>query len=164
MKRWLCILILALVTAQGWARTKTTQANLLTASIVLDNIPDVADKADSDSLKADEAIDQHIITLRGFNKKVGDSKESFLVTNNSDQRMSAIRLTLRYSTLDDSMIHERDVVIPISLNAGETGVATIKTFDTQHMFYYYAGPKPRKSATPFKVAYRLTGYDITIGH
>lgn len=146
------------------ARTKTTQANLQTAAIILDIIDAPITATGSDSIALSDSIDQSIITLRGFNKKASDSKESFLVQNNSTHRISAIRITLRYTTLNGVMIHERNAVIPIVLNPGDTQLATIKSFDNQRLFYYYAGPKPRKNATPFKVAYRLTGYDIPIGH
>ncbi len=164
MKRLLLITTIAALTVGALAaRTRTTQAHLTTAAIVLDVIEPAATGTGTDTI-AGADIDQGSITLRGFNKKAGDSRESFLVTNNTDHRISAIRITLRYTTLDGSMIHERKVVVPITLNPGDTQVAVIKSFDTQRLFYYYAGPRPRKAATPFKVAYRLTGYDIPIGH
>ena len=165
MRYWLYITVCLGLVAQGMAaRTKTTQANLQTAAIVLDIIDAHGSATNCDSIALPDSIDQSIITLRGFSKKASDSKESFLVQNNSSHRISAIRITLRYTTLDGAMIHERNAVIPIILNPGDTQVATIKSFDSQRLFYYYAGPKPRKTATPFKVAYRLTGYDIPIGH
>ena len=54
--------------------------------------------------------------------------------------------------------------MPVKLLPGETQLVSIKSFDVQRLFYYYAGPQPRKSATPFQVAYRLTGYDIQVGN
>ena len=54
--------------------------------------------------------------------------------------------------------------ITVSLKPGETKLVSIKSFDVQRLFYYYAGPQPRKSATPFQVAFRLTGYDIPVGN
>lgn len=165
MRQWLYIIICIVLVVQGVAaRTKTTQANLQTAAIVLDIIDSPKTAINSDSMALSDSIDQSVVTLRGFSKKASDSKETFMVTNNSAHRISAIHITLRYTTLDGSMIHERNAVIPIILNPGDTQIATIKSFDTQRLFYYYAGPKPRKNATPFKVAYRLTGYDIPIGH
>lgn len=162
MKRIFLILFVCVIAFPSVARTRTrtTQANLRTASIIVDPIPVVA-PTDS-ALVA--AVDQRAVTLRGFNKRTSDAKESFLVTNNTEHRMSGLRITLRYTTMDGAMIHERMVSIPIMLNPGETQLATVKTFDTQHLFYYYAGPKPRKSATPFQVAYRLVGYDLPVGY
>ena len=158
-----CLIFLLALGAQP--RVKTTQSNLRTANILVEAIPtttaDSTANAGADSTTT--VIDQNLITLRGFNKRVGDAKESFLITNNAKHRITNVRVTFRYTTLDGAMIHERNVTIPVSLNAGETKMAEVKTFDVQHLFYYYAGPVPRKSATPFKVAFKLLGYDIPVG-
>ena len=66
--------------------------------------------------------------------------------------------------MDDQLLTQRSVTIPVSLMPGETKLVSIKSFDIQRLFYYYAGPQPRKAATPFKVAFRLTGYDVPVGH
>ena len=49
------------------------------------------------------------------------------------------------------------------LKPGETKLVSVKSFDVQRLFYFYAGPQPRKQATPFKVAFRLVGYDVPVG-
>jgi hypothetical protein len=78
--------------------------------------------------------------------------------------MSAVRLLLRYTTMNGEMLTQRTVTVPVDLKPGETKLVSVKSFDIQRLFYFYAGPRPRKSATPFKVAFRLTGYDIPVGH
>ena len=65
--------------------------------------------------------------------------------------------------MNGEMLHERIATVEVDLKPKETRLVAIKTFDVQRLFYYYAGPKPRKSATPFKVAVRLVGYDIPVG-
>lgn len=160
MKRLVFITFIALLASLQVpveARTRTTRQHLTTDAVVLDRIVNTA---------ADTAtqVDQNAVTLRGFNKRASDSKESFFVTNNLKHRISAIRLLMRYSTLDGSMLHERTVTVPVTLAPGETQLVSIKTFDVQRLFYYHGGPKPRKSATPFKVAVRLEGYDIPVGN
>ncbi|MBP3738116.1 MAG: hypothetical protein J6I72_03595 [Muribaculaceae bacterium] len=159
--KYVILLLTLLMATMVTARTKTTQAGLRTAHILVEPIP--ATVADSTATSATASVDQNLITLRGFNKRKGDARESFLITNNASHRISNPRITLRYSTLDGGMIHERTVTVPIALNPGETRMAEVKTFDVQHTFYYYAGPAPRKNATPFKVAFRLVGYDIPVG-
>ncbi|MBO4870964.1 MAG: hypothetical protein J5565_03145 [Muribaculaceae bacterium] len=158
-----CLILLLALGAQP--RVKTTQSNLRTANILVEAIP--ATTADSTTHTVADStttiVDQNLITLRGFNKRANDAKESFLITNNAKHRIANVRVTFRYTTLDGAMIHERNVTIPVSLNAGETKMAEVKTFDVQHLFYYYAGPVPRKNATPFKVAFKLLGYDIPVG-
>jgi hypothetical protein len=109
-------------------------------------------------------IDPNAVTLKGYSKRASDSKESFFITNNTSHRMSAVRLLMRYTTMAGEMLTQRTVNVPVNLKPGETKLVSVKSFDVQRLFYYYAGPQPRKQATPFKVAYRLTGYDIPVGN
>lgn len=140
------------------ARTRTTHGRLTTNTVAVEVLPASA----ADSLPVGVSADA--VSLRGFNKRASDAKESFFITNNLKHRISAVRLLMRYTTAGGEMLHERTVTIPVTLNAGDTQLVSIKSFDIQRLFYYFAGPKPRKSATPFKVAYRLLGYDIPVGH
>ena len=142
------------------ARTRTTRKNLKTLEV-----PVVALEADDGLLPDSLAeVDPGAVTLKGFGKRASDSKESFFITNNTAHRMSAVRLLLRYTTLSGEMLTQRAVTVPVSLKPGESKLVSIKSFDVQRQFYYYAGPQPRKQATPFKVAFRLTGYDIPVGN
>ena len=142
------------------ARTRTTRKNLQSVEI-----PVVALES-TDGLLPDSLadIDPNAVTLKGYAKRASDSKESFFITNNTKHRMSAVRLLLRYTTMSGEMLTQRAVTVPVSLKPGETKLVSIKSFDVQRLFYYYAGPKPRKAATPFQVAFRLTGYDVPIGN
>ena len=142
------------------ARTRTTRKNLRSTEVP------VAELVTSDGLLPDSlaTIDPGAVTIKGFNKRASESKESFFITNNTSHRMSAVRLLLRYTTMSGEMLTQRSVTVPVSLKPGETKLVSIKSFDVQRLFYYYAGPQPRKQATPFKVAYRLTGYDIPVGN
>ena len=142
------------------ARTRTTRKNLQSVEIPVMTL-ESTDGLLPDSL-AD--IDPNAVTLKGYGKRASDSKESFFITNNTQHRMSAVRLLLRYTTMQGEMLTQRVVTVPVSLKPGETKLVSIKSFDMQRLFYYYAGPKPRKAATPFQVAFRLTGYDIPVGN
>ena len=142
------------------ARTRTTRKNLRSMEV-----PVVALEANDDLLPDSLVqLDPNAVTLKGFSKRASDSKESFFITNNTRQRMSAVRLLLRYTTMNGEMLTQRTVTVPVDLKPSETKLVSIKSFDVQRLFYYYAGPQPRKSATPFKVAFRLTGYDIPVGN
>lgn len=160
MKTKIAILITLLVAVAGtsMARTRTTQKQLKNNSQIVEQIPDAIVP---DSLLRD--IEPNAVTLKGYSKKASDSRESFFVTNNTNHRISHIRLLMRYSQMNGDMLHERTTTVEVDLKPGETRLVAIKTFDVQRLFYYYSGPKPRKSATPFKVAFRLIGYDIPVG-
>ena len=159
MKRLIFTLtIVAMCVLALQARTRTTHARLNTDVVAVEMLQ----TAQADSLAS--GVDPTAISLRGFNKRASDSKESFFITNNLKHRISAVRLLMQYTTIDGGKLHERTVTIPVTLNAGDTQLVSVKSFDIQRLFYYYAGPKPRKSASPFKVAYRLLGYDIPVGY
>ena len=142
------------------ARTRTTRKNLRSVEVP------IAVLESSDGLLPDSLvdIDPNAVTIKGYSKRASDSKESFFITNNTGHRMSAVRLMLRYSTMQGELLTQRMVTVPVSLKPGETKLVEVKSFDVQRLFYYYAGPQPRKQATPFQVAYRLTGYDIPVGN
>ncbi len=158
MRTKIAILIMLLVAVAAAARTRTTQKQLKNNSQIVEQIPDAAVP---DSLLLE--IEPNAVTLKGYSKKASDARESFFVTNNTKHRISHIRLLMRYSQMNGEMLHERTATVEVDLKPGETRLVAIKTFDVQRLFYYYAGPKPRKSATPFKVAFRLIGYDIPVG-
>jgi hypothetical protein len=142
------------------ARTKTTRKHLRSTEVPMVEMT-TADGLLPDSLMD---IDPQAVTLKGYSKRASDSKESFFITNNTQHRMSAVRLLLRYTTMNGEMLTQRSVTVPVSLKPGETKLVSVKSFDVQRLFYYYAGPQPRKQATPFQVAFRLTGYDIPVGN
>lgn len=168
MKAWnkhiltltLLLLLLCVSTLSLDARTRTTRKNLRSTEVPV-AVLEASDDLLPDSLAA---VDPNAVTLKGFSKRASDSKESFFITNNTAHRMSAVRLLLRYTTINGELLTQRSVTVPVSLKPGETKLVSIKSFDVQRLFYYYAGPQPRKQATPFKVAFRLTGYDIPVGN
>ena len=159
MRSVLCI-FLAVLAVGAVARTRTTQKQLHSAAAVVKPL----ELTEVDSVDIVAGVDPDGIVMKGFSKRASDSKESFFLTSRLRHRISSVRLLLRYSTMDGNVLHERRVVVPVDLKPGETKLVSVKTFDVQHVFYYYGSGKPRKSATPFKVAYRLTGYDIPVGN
>ena len=155
---FLLIALVAMVGSVSMARTRTTQTQLKNNSQLVEQLPDANVP---DSLLRD--LEPNAVTLKGYSKKASDSRESFFVTNNTSHRISHVRLLMRYSQMNGEMLHERIATVEVDLKPHETRLVAIKTFDVQRLFYYYAGPKPRKNATPFKVAFRLVGYDIPVG-
>ena len=157
----LLTLVLATIIAGNVdARTRTTRKNLRSLEVPVATL-ETTDGTVPDSLTT---INPDAVSLKGYSKRASDSKESFFITNNTSHRMSAVRLLLRYTTMNGEPLTERTVTVPVSLKPGETQLVEVKSFDVQRLFYFYAGPQPRKQATPFKVAYRLTGYDIPVGN
>lgn len=142
--------------AQG--RTRTTQKGLRNTTLPVQVLP-----ADSTLGPDSLMVDPRAVSLRGYNKRAGDAKESFFVTNHTGRRMSHVTLLLRYASMQGELLHERTVTIPVQLRPGQSQLVSITSWDVQRLFYYYAGPKPRKEATPFTVVFRLLGYDVPVG-
>ena len=156
----LVLVLLVLSTLDADARIRTTRKNLRSTEVPVMTL-EQTDGLLPDSLLQ---VDPDAVTIKGFSKRASESKESFFITNNTSHRMSAVRLLMRYTTMSGEMLTQRTVNVPVNLKPGETKMVSVKSFDVQRLFYYYAGPQPRKKATPFKVAYRLTGYDIPVGN
>lgn len=156
----LMLILLCVNAIDADARIRTTRKNLHSTEVPVITL-ELTDDLLPDSLAL---VDPNAVSLKGFSKRASESKESFFITNNTSHRMSAVRLLLRYTTMNGEMLTQRTVNVPVNLKPGETKLVSVKSFDVQRLFYYYAGPQPRKQATPFKVAYRLTGYDIPVGN
>ncbi len=154
------LLLLVAGTLDMGARVRSTRKNLRSTEVPV-AVLDTVDGLLPDSLMT---VDPAAVTIKGFAKRASDSKESFFITNNTRHRMSAVRLLMRYTTMNGELLTQRSVTVPVSLKPGETKLVEVKSFDVQRLFYYYAGPQPRKQATPFKVSYRLTGYDVPVGN
>jgi hypothetical protein len=156
----LMLILLCINAIDADARIRTTRKNLHSTEVPVITL-ELTDDLLPDSLAL---VDPNAVSLKGFSKRASESKESFFITNNTSHRMSAVRLLLRYTTMNGEMLTQRTVNVSVNLKPGETKLVSVKSFDVQRLFYYYAGPQPRKQATPFKVAYRLTGYDIPVGN
>ena len=154
------LLLLVAGTLDMGARVRSTRKNLRSTEVPV-AVLDTVDGLLPDSLMT---VDPAAVTIKGFAKRASDSKEPFFITNNTRHRMSAVRLLMRYTTMNGELLTQRSVTVPVSLKPGETKLVEVKSFDVQRLFYYYAGPQPRKQATPFKVSYRLTGYDVPVGN
>ncbi len=156
MRKIAIIILCALASVGAFSRTKTTIHKLTGAHAEIDTIA-------ADAMEVPEGIDLNAITIKGYSKKASDSKETFFVTNNTQHRISQIKIRLRYSAIDGKLLHERVATVNVTLRAGETQLVAIRSWDLHRQFYYYAGTKPRKSASAYKIAYRLIGYSIPVG-
>ena len=102
-----------------------------------------------------------------------------LCVSSLDARTRTTRKNLKTNEVPVAVLESADDFLPDSLLTVDPTAVTLKGFakrasdtkesffitnNVQRLFYYYAGPQPRKQATPFKVAFRLTGYDIPVGN
>lgn len=102
------------------------------------------------------------ITFSGYSKTVNDANETFFVTNETPFHLSRLCVKFTYSMPEGEMLHEEIYEINCDIPAATTRQISIRSFDRQHNFYYHLGKKPKRSATPFTVAYTLLSYDVKI--
>lgn len=100
------------------------------------------------------------IKIRGFDKKVSDSRESFLITNNTGYNISRIKIKLEYYDTDGNLLHSRTEMVEYEISDGETRMTTIPSFDKTRNYYYWKSLRPKRTAIPFKAAYKILRYDI----
>ena len=157
MKRLFSILLVMAVLVPMAARTKTTRRNLSAAAetniVTEDSLPTGDDKY---TVKASPVV------IKGYSKRASDNEEAFFVTNITDGHIGHITLTLLYTDVKGAMLHKRTVTVDCNISKGETRLVKVRSFDRQHRFYYYAGAKPRKSATPYKVKVHVENYELVM--
>lgn len=125
-------------------------------------IESIATISDSTSINNGLVFDSKVISIKGFDKRANENKETFFVTNNSTFDISRLQIKLRYTDINDNMLHERTEIINCEIPSNSTRQVEIKSFDSQRSFYYYLSPKPKQQRTPFKASFQLLRYDIII--
>ncbi|MDE6027755.1 MAG: hypothetical protein K2G23_06770, partial [Muribaculaceae bacterium] len=93
------------------------------------------------------------IEFSGYDKKLTSSSESFFVTNRSNRTITAIELTIDYLTLDGRQLNKKFHKIQCAIPPGETRMVDVKSWDTQHSFYYEKSAPARAAGTPFTVKF-----------
>ena len=102
--------------------------------------------------------DKTLISFAGYEKEANASKESFIVSNASDTTIVGCEIRLDYLDMKHRMLHSRTLKVPCNLPPGESRKLDIKSWDTQHTYYYYLGNEPKKVATPYQVSFTLLSY------
>lgn len=157
--RSLLTVVLALAAALSALATDTTRRNLNSprddTGRELATIDCGADSVDTDGERA--------LVLSGFRKRASDTRESFVVRNNTPHHITQATLTLRYTEADGGqVIAEQTVTLQLDLPPGGSQRVTVGSFDTQKRYHYAYGSKPRLKSTPFDVAVRILSYDKSV--
>jgi hypothetical protein len=102
------------------------------------------------------------IIFRGFDKTQNNSKESFFITNKTDRTLTGIALYIDYRTPDGRQLHKRFIRLRCKIPAGETRKVDIKSWDTQHSFYYIKSVRSKKQkGNPFYVVFNPIAYYLS---
>ena len=91
------------------------------------------------------------ISFSGFDKPQSSNNETFFITNNTDRTMTGVTLYIDYRDSQDRQLHKQFLRLSCEIPAGETRQATIKSWDTQHSFYYEKSAPSKRVGSPFRV-------------
>ena len=100
------------------------------------------------------------IEMIGFEKRINDKTESFLLRNNTCNLITRIRLKIYYKTPKNEMIDYREVTIDQEIHM--TKQIEINSFDKNKRYYYVSSPNKNNEGYPFKISWVLLRYDIAI--
>lgn len=100
------------------------------------------------------------VSFAGYDKEANSSKESFIIINLSPYFISGFEIMIEYLDMQGRMLHSRLVKESCEVPPGESRRLDIKSWDTQHTYYYHLGNEPKRVATSFKVNFIPRSYWI----
>lgn len=90
-------------------------------------------------------------SFSGYEKEVNANNESFLLVNNSKDKITGFKIKIDYLDMQGRMLHSREIEKGCEVPNGETRKIDVPSWDAQHTYYYYLGNEPRRVATPYQV-------------
>lgn len=102
-------------------------------------------------------------SFAGYDKEANSNKESFLIVNSTDHEILGFCVRIDYLDMKGRMLHSRIVEEKCDVPPHEARRIDIKSWDTQHTYYYYLGNEPKRVATPFQVSFTPVSYIIANG-
>lgn len=102
------------------------------------------------------------VDMLAFDKRMSDTRESFLLRNNTPYRLSRVVLKLIYRDPDGQMIDYRTQLVECDLLPGSTRKCEIESFDRSRNYYHVDSPPSRVSGRPFTVSYQVLRYDVVV--
>ena len=113
----------------------------------------------SRSCKFEESID-----IIGFEKRLKDKDELYIIRNNTSHTITLIKLRVFYKTTAGEMLDYRDVVLTGEFLPQTTKQFEVESFDKGKRYYYYESPdqNPKFEGYPFKITYELLRYDVAV--
>lgn len=102
------------------------------------------------------------VDMLAFDKRMNDTRESFLLRNNTPYRLSRVVLKLVYRNPDGQMIDYRIRTVECDLLPGSTRKCEIESFDRSRNYYHVDSPPSRTSGRPFTVSYQVLRYDVVV--
>lgn len=100
------------------------------------------------------------LAVSGYEKTLRSRRESFLLTNNTDDLVLGITFDIEYFDMNRRQLHQRTLTVKCDIPPAETRMVEFKSWDAQLVWYYYLSDKPRTrgQATPYKTIIHIKSY------
>lgn len=97
------------------------------------------------------------IKFSGYDKNGSSDRESFFITNDSQEDIGGLEIEIVYSTVDGRMLHKRieNVSLKQTIKPGETLKYDMKSFDAQKSFHFIKSKPSRSGTTPYNIKMRI---------
>lgn len=90
------------------------------------------------------------VAFSGYDKPAQASKEVFFITNNTDRTMSGVNLYLEYLDLEGRQLHKRFLRLTCAIPPGETRMAEVPSWDTNHSFHFIDSKDSKRGSVPYR--------------
>lgn len=168
---YLITLLLFVLSFQTTAQTQTSKNPFAPRTQPVKKIPETnSDKifpqdtlcGKSGSLRKTDFA--HAIDMLGFEKRLNDRTETFMLQNNTENLVTRVKLKIIYRTPDGRMIDYREVMIEGEILPHTTRQFEIESFDKGKRYYYHksTGGNKKLEGYPFHIQFSLLRYDIAI--
>lgn len=106
----------------------------------------------------------HAIDIMGFEKRLSDSNELYIIRNNTDNIITLVKLRVYYKTPKGEMLDYREVILTGELLPKTTKQFETPSFDRGKRYFYLEGGLSNKQQKgyPFIITYDLLRYDIAV--
>lgn len=106
----------------------------------------------------------HAIDMLGFEKRLNDRTETFMLQNNTENLVTRVKLKIIYRTPNGRMIDYREVMIEGEILPHTTRQFEIESFDKGKRYYFHksTGGNKKLEGYPFHIQFSLLRYDIAI--
>ena len=117
--------------------------------VILDNNTSNLNK--EDFTKEGEDLKKCIFS--GYEKESNSNLETVLLTNPTEYLIKGFKVMIEYLDMQGRMLHSRELTQICDVPSEETRKFDVKSWDTQHTYYYHLGNSPKKVATPYNVSF-----------
>lgn len=92
-------------------------------------------------------------SFSGYDKEANSNVESFILMNPTDDTITGFCVKIDYLDMQGRMLHSRILSHPCHVPPDENRRIDVKSWDTQHTYYFHLGNEPLRVATPFQVKF-----------